>query len=129
MAPRRRTVPRRGAELAGRCGGQPLALTTFLDAGSAPICVGWTPLLGSAREATWRACQALRILGLRGVLLGGVIDRRFVDTELLAYIGENVLFLEAAPSAALMRGCRAAVHPGDSRATKAALEAGVPSVV
>lgn len=82
------------------------------------------------------AVRALRLAGLRGVVLGGWAElgaeklRGQPDSdELLAYAKENVIFVNTAPHEWLFPQCVATVHHGGSGTTAAALRSGRPTIV
>jgi sterol 3beta-glucosyltransferase len=102
----------------------PAELVAFLDAGEAPVCIGFGSMTGRDPSAFARLlCDAVSRTGRRAILLsgwGGIGD---------AALPPNVLRLDAAPHAWLYPRTAAVVHHGGAGTTAAALRAGVPMVV
>lgn len=102
----------------------PQALERFLQAGAAPVYIGFGSTARRIRSEVISLIQrALSKAGLRGVLaLQGVIDPQPAATETLFQIG-------AAPHAWLFPRMAALVHHGGAGTTAAGLRAGVPALV
>jgi sterol 3beta-glucosyltransferase len=102
----------------------PLELVEFLDAGEAPVCIGFGSMTGRDPSAFTRLlCDAVSRTGRRAILLsgwGGIGD---------AALPPNVLRIDAAPHGWLYPRTAAIVHHGGAGTTAAALRAGVPMVV
>jgi sterol 3beta-glucosyltransferase len=102
----------------------PAELVEFLEAGEAPVCIGFGSMTGRDPNAFTRLlCDAVTRSGRRAVLLsgwGGIGD---------AALPPNILRLDAAPHAWLYPRMAAVVHHGGAGTTAAALRAGVPMVV
>lgn len=104
----------------------PQGLAAFLDAGPAPVYVGFGSMTPrNARDLTSLVRAALRKGGRRGVLLtgwGGLSDD--ADPG-----GDNLFVVERISHRWLLPRTLAAVHHGGAGTTAAAIIAGVPSVV
>ncbi|MFJ8959795.1 glycosyltransferase [Lentzea sp. NPDC102401] len=102
----------------------PVELERFLNAGEAPVCIGFGSMIGADPAATARLItEAVHQAGVRAVLLtgwGGMSDIATTD---------NVFVIDQAPHSWLFPRARAVVHHGGAGTTAAALRAGVPSVV
>jgi sterol 3beta-glucosyltransferase len=102
----------------------PAGLSAFLEAGPAPIYVGFGSMPEKdARRKTQLILAALRISGQRCVLLSGwsgLGRERLPDT---------VYPVDAIPHAWLFPRMAAVVHHGGSGTTAAGLRSGVPSVI
>eukprot|EP00927_Polykrikos_kofoidii_P021553 TRINITY_DN20362_c0_g1_i1.p1 TRINITY_DN20362_c0_g1~~TRINITY_DN20362_c0_g1_i1.p1 ORF type:complete len:414 (-),score=48.19 TRINITY_DN20362_c0_g1_i1:277-1407(-) len=115
-----------------------IALQKFVDAGPAPVYLGWGSMVAGAPESmTCLAVRALMAAGTRGVIVGGFARLR---RELLqgqpdaaameAYVeGGNVLFVQAAPHEWLFPRCSVTVHHGGVGTMAAALRSGKPTII
>lgn len=98
----------------------PAELAAFLDAGPAPVYVGFGSMVPGDPEATWSlVVEALRRAGARGVLAGAPPE--------LAEPGEFQVVADV-PHAWLFPRVAAAVHHGGAGTIAAGLRAGVPAV-
>jgi len=112
-------------------------LKVFLANGEAPVYLGWGSMVAHSPEhMTCLAVRSLKSLGKRGVILGGwaKLNANHVkgqkdEADLIAYIGQNVMFASSAPHEWLFPRCSAIVHHGGSGTTAASLRSGVPTVV
>jgi UDP:flavonoid glycosyltransferase YjiC (YdhE family) len=102
----------------------PPGLVDFLEAGPAPVCIGFGSMHHrNAGAVTDLATAALARAGRRGVLLtgwGGLAAPRST---------QHVYVTDSAPHDWLFPRAAAVVHHGGAGTTGAALQAGVPSVV
>lgn len=97
-------------------------LAAFLDAGPAPVYVGFGSMPAADPQGTSDlVAQAISQSGQRAVVLRGHAD--------LAVDLPGVLMIDGAPHDALLPRCAAVVHHGGAGTTTAALRAGVPQVV
>ncbi len=100
------------------------ALQAFLEAGPPPVYIGFGSMVDPDPEGLTRlVIQALRMVGRRGILLGG-----------WARLGrgarpEDILVVDDVPHTWLFPRCAAVVHHGGAGTTAAGLHAGVPAVV
>jgi sterol 3beta-glucosyltransferase len=102
----------------------PAELREFLDAGSAPVCVGFGAMADEDPAAiSALVLDALVRAGQRGVLVGGLAG----DGEPAR--SSRALAVDAVSHSWLLERCAAAVHHGGAGTTAAALRAGVPSVI
>ncbi|NPA30884.1 MAG: glycosyltransferase family 1 protein [Chloroflexi bacterium] len=99
-------------------------LQAFLEAGPPPVYVGFGSMVDPDPEGlTRQIIEALRLVGRRGILLGG-----------WARLGrgarpKDILVVDEVPHTWLFPRCAAVVHHGGSGTTAAGLHAGVPAVV
>jgi sterol 3beta-glucosyltransferase len=101
----------------------PPELTAFLEAGSAPVYVGFGSMTTSNPAATAElVIQALQDTGQRGVLMQGWGG---LNTELK---NEQLFLLESAPHDWLFPKMSAVVHHAGAGTTAAGLRAGIPTV-
>lgn len=102
----------------------PRDLADFLAAGPPPISIGFGSMaVRDAARTTEMALEALKRVGLRGVLLtgwGGLEERQRSD---------QVFFVREVPHDWLFPRVAAVVHHGGAGTTAAALRAGVPAVI
>lgn len=99
-------------------------LRDFLEAGPAPVYIGFGSMLNPDPEAaTSLAVEALRLTGQRGILLTGA--GAFASENL----PEEVHALDSAPHDWLFPRMSAVVHHGGAGTTAAGLRSGVPSIV
>jgi UDP:flavonoid glycosyltransferase YjiC (YdhE family) len=102
----------------------PRDLADFLEAGPPPISIGFGSMaVRDAARTTEVALEALKRVGLRGVLLtgwGGLEERQRSD---------QVFFVREVPHDWLFPRVAAVVHHGGAGTTAAALRAGVPAVI
>ena len=100
------------------------ALTTFLQAGSAPIYVGFGSIVVAEPEAlTMKVFDAIEMAGVRAVVSkgwGGLGSRQ---------LPSNIFIIGDVPHEFLFRHVSAVVHHGGAGTTAAAMAAGKPSVV
>jgi sterol 3beta-glucosyltransferase len=102
----------------------PPALADFLDAGPAPVAIGFGSMSNrNPVEMTRLLVAAVEKAGQRAVLLSGW--QGLATTEL----PNSILMLESAPHAWLFPRMAATVHHGGAGTTAAALRAGKPSLV
>lgn len=102
----------------------PEALVSFLQAGSAPVYIGFGSMpTQDAARTTAIVLEALRRSGQRGVLATGCGG--LAATEL----PPNVFLLDEAPHEWLFPQMAAVVHHGGAGTTAAGLRAGVPTVI
>jgi sterol 3beta-glucosyltransferase len=102
----------------------PEGLTRFLENGPTPVYVGFGSMASrSAAKTTQITLEALKLTGLRGVLLSGWggID--------LSNLPDTVYPLEYAPHEWLFPHMKAVVHHGGSGTTAIGLKSGKPSVL
>lgn len=116
----------------------PEALSTFLAAGERPVYMGWGSMTrNNPRAMTKLAVKALMKTGQRGVLCRGwaKLGAEHLDPnhkrydEMMAYIDQNILFIDGAPHDWLLPQCAAAVHHGGAGTTAAGLRSGCPTIV
>lgn len=101
----------------------PAELSAFLEAGPAPVCVGFGSMVDEDPQGLTRIVeQALERAGQRGIIVGGWGGLGQGSS------GRN-LSIESAPYDRLLPQCAAMVHHGGAGTTAAALRAGVPAVV
>ncbi|MFD2421431.1 glycosyltransferase [Amycolatopsis pigmentata] len=99
----------------------PEELRQFLDAGTAPVFVGFGSAdPGDAPRISAIVAGALRSAGRRGVIQAGWAD--------LAVRGDDLLTIGEVPHEWLFPRVAAVVHPGGAGTTAAGLRAGVPTV-
>jgi sterol 3beta-glucosyltransferase len=102
----------------------PDGLTAYLDAGPAPVYIGFGSMPDAqARKTTRLVLDALRLSGQRGVIYKGASG---LGEEAL---GESVYPVESVPHSWLFPRMGAVVHHGGAGTTAAGLRAGVPSVI
>jgi sterol 3beta-glucosyltransferase len=114
----------------------PAELQAFLDAGDAPLTIGFGSIPVLDPSAMWdTVLDALDRTGQRAVVLTGWggLDRRddgsFVEGHDRRRDRDNVLALEAVPHDWLYPQSLAAIHHGGAGAAAASFRAGVPSVI
>lgn len=99
-------------------------LTDFLEAGEAPVYIGFGSMPDSKPEATTRTIiEAVQRTGKRAVILTGWAGLGADD------VPEDVFILKYAPHSWLFPQMSAVVHHGGSGTTASGLRAGVPTVV
>ena len=102
----------------------PPELVTFLEAGDAPVCIGFGSMTGRQPELmTEIVLAALAKAGQRGILItgwGGIGN---------ADLPDSVLKLDSIPYDWLFPQMSAIVHHGGAGTTAASLRAGVPTIV
>lgn len=102
----------------------PQHLTDFLDAGSAPVYIGFGSMTNrDPKSRTEIVLSALEKTGQRGILLSGWGGIHAED------LPEHVCLIDSAPHSWLFPRMRAVVHHGGAGTTAAGLRAGVPSVL
>jgi UDP:flavonoid glycosyltransferase YjiC (YdhE family) len=102
----------------------PPALLEFLDAGPAPVCIGFGSMTGHEPSGTTQLiADAVRRSGQRAVLLAGWAGIGSAE------LGPDLLCLAEAPHAWLFPRMAAVIHHGGAGTTAAGLAAGVPSIV
>ncbi|MDX1664784.1 MAG: glycosyltransferase [Candidatus Promineifilaceae bacterium] len=102
----------------------PADLLAFLDAGPAPVYIGFGSMAGRRPEETTRIVRhALALSGLRAVVLRGwgALER--------ADFGPDVFVVDSVPHDWLFPRVAAVVHHGGAGTTAAGLRAGAPSVL
>ncbi|MEU7824712.1 glycosyltransferase [Catellatospora sp. NPDC049133] len=103
----------------------PPALRSFLDAGPAPVCIGFGSMAGGDPAAlTELVVRAARQAGVRAVLLSG-----WGGLQQPADLADDILVLDEAPHDRLLPQCAAVVHHGGAGTTGAGFAAGIPQVV
>jgi UDP:flavonoid glycosyltransferase YjiC (YdhE family) len=101
----------------------PRDLVEFLDAGRAPVCMGFgSSSIADPERMAKVFSDTLRRLGQRGVLLGGWGGLKGAN------LPDNVFQTEEAPYDWLLPKTRGFIHHGSTGATHAALRAGIPSI-
>jgi UDP:flavonoid glycosyltransferase YjiC (YdhE family) len=99
-------------------------LAAFLEAGPPPVYVGFGSMIDTEAQAVTRVVvDALRMAGLRAVLLGGWAN---LGGDALP---ETILKIDYAPHEWLFPRCAAVAHHGGAGTTAAGLRAGRPSVI
>lgn len=102
----------------------PGALSRFLAAGKAPVCITFGSMVNrEARRVTQAVLDALARTGNRGIFLTGWGGWQPDNPP------RNVLFLDAAPHDWLFPRCRVIIHHGGAGTTAAGLRTGVPNIV
>lgn len=102
----------------------PQDLTHFLEAGEAPVYIGFGSMPDSQPQATTRLLiEAVRQAGKRAIILTGWAGLGVGD------VPDNVFILRYAPHSWLFPRMSAVVHHGGSGTTASGLRAGVPTVV
>lgn len=102
----------------------PQSLTDFLDAGPAPVYIGFGSMADRNPERmTEVALGALKRAGKRGILLTGWGGMAQTD------LPDDVLKIDAVPHAWLFPRMAAVVHHGGAGTTAAGLRAGRPTVI
>jgi len=102
----------------------PVELTSFLEAGSAPVCVTFGSMIHRASDRIEEVIlNAMRLSGQRAIILMGWGGWKGRDSS------NDVLYLESAPHDWLLPRCRAVIHHGGAGTTAAGLRAGIPNIV
>jgi sterol 3beta-glucosyltransferase len=102
----------------------PAGLAAFLEAGPAPVYVGFGSMPDAeVRKTTQLVLDVLRISGRRGVLLKGWSGLG------LEALPETVFPLDSIPHSWLFPRMAAVVHHGGAGTTAAGLRAGIPSIL
>ncbi len=102
----------------------PSALTEFLQAGSAPVYIGFGSMGSRKPEETANlVLQALAQTKQRAILLSGWGGLRAKDLPETVYLGDSI------PHSWLFPRVAAVVHHGGAGTTAAGFRAGVPSIV
>ncbi|MFZ4814082.1 MAG: glycosyltransferase [Phototrophicaceae bacterium] len=102
----------------------PQALTDFLQAGDAPVYIGFGSMGNrNPEQITALTLKALELSGQRGILASGWGGLSATD------LPDNVHMLASVPHSWLFPRMAAVVHHGGAGTTAAGLTAGVPSVV
>jgi sterol 3beta-glucosyltransferase len=102
----------------------PQALSQFLAAGDAPVCITFGSMINREAERVTRAAlQALARTGQRGIFLSGWGGWQPDHPT------ENNLFLDSVPHDWLFPCCSLIVHHGGAGTTAAALRSGKPNIV
>ena len=102
----------------------PAALLDFLQAGPAPIYIGFGSMSSRAPEQTADLIiQALKLTNQRAILLSGWGGLQ------KANIPDSIFMIDAIPHSWLFPRVSAVVHHGGASTTAAGLKAGVPSVI
>jgi sterol 3beta-glucosyltransferase len=101
----------------------PQALTDFLAAGDAPVCVTFGSMINQEAERIYSVVRmALKQTRQRGIILtgwGGIESAEYTD----------LFHLEAAPHDWLFPRCKTVVHHGGAGTTAAGLRAGIPNII
>jgi sterol 3beta-glucosyltransferase len=104
-------------------------LTAFLEAGSAPVYVGFGSMVDQeAARATEIVIQALQLAGQRGILLGGWAGLGRAGLR-GGSLPETIFQIDTVPHSWLFPRVSAVVHHGGAGTTAAGLRAGKPSLV
>jgi sterol 3beta-glucosyltransferase len=102
----------------------PAALTDFLAAGDAPVCVSFGSMVNREAKRINRVVrEALAYTHQRGIFLTGWGGYQHADRD------EEVLYLDAAPHEWLFPRCKAIIHHGGAGTTAAGLRSGRPNIV
>ena len=102
----------------------PAALLDFLQAGPAPIYIGFGSMSSRAPEQTADLIiQALKLTNQRAILLSGWGGLQ------KANIPDSIFMIDSIPHSWLFPRVSAVVHHGGASTTAAGLKAGIPSVV
>jgi UDP:flavonoid glycosyltransferase YjiC (YdhE family) len=102
----------------------PAALLDFLQAGPAPVYIGFGSMSSRKPEETADlVLKALQQAGQRALLFSGWGGLQKTD------LPDSVLMIDSTPHSWLFPRCAAVVHHGGAGTTAAGLRAGVPSVV
>jgi sterol 3beta-glucosyltransferase len=102
----------------------PESLVRFLDAGTAPVYIGFGSMGSRDPEATAQlVLQAIAQTGQRAILLAGWGGLQAND------VPENVYLIDAVPHDWLFPRMAAVVHHGGAGTTAAGLRAGVPTII
>jgi sterol 3beta-glucosyltransferase len=100
------------------------ALTDFLNAGEAPVYIGFGSMSNKNPEATAKLMiEALQKAGKRGIIHTGWAGLRAEN------LPKEIFLLDFAPHDWLFPRMAAVIHHGGSGTTAAALRAGVPSAI
>ncbi|MBN1438070.1 MAG: glycosyltransferase family 1 protein [Anaerolineales bacterium] len=102
----------------------PDGLRAFLDSGAAPVYIGFGSMPDAeVRGTTQLVLEAIRIAGVRGILLRGWSG---LGGDALP---ETVFAVDSIPHSWLFPRMAAVVHHGGAGTTAAGLRAGVPSII
>lgn len=102
----------------------PQALIHFLDAGAAPIYVGFGSIVTpDTQKVAQVAIESAKKLGKRLLLVAGWAGLRVTD------LPAHVFQIDTAPHQWLFPRVAAAVHHGGAGTTAAALRAGIPNII
>lgn len=102
----------------------PMGLVDFLQAGPAPVYIGFGSMAGRDQQGTAKlVVEALALSGQRGVLLSGERSLHTVD------LPDSVFLTGSIPHQWLFPKMAAVVHHGGSGTTGAGCWAGVPSII
>ncbi len=102
----------------------PADLQAFLNAGDAPVYVGFGSMIAESPEKTTRiVMEALQRSGQRGVIASGWGGLRPAD------VPANIFMLKEAPHEWLFPRMSAVVHHGGAGTTAAGLRAGKPTII
>lgn len=124
MATELRNVVQSGAWMLSDERPLPADLLAFLEAGAAPVYVGFGSMpMHASKDAAPVAIGAIRALGLRAVVLRGWAELERVDD------GDDCFVVGEVNQQALFRRMAAVVHHGGAGTTSAATRAGVPQVI
>jgi sterol 3beta-glucosyltransferase len=100
-------------------------LVQFLEAGPPPVSIGFGSMVSGDRAATLKVVlDALKIAGLRGVLLSG-----WSEIGAGSDLPKTVFSAPSIPHSWLFPRMAAVVHHGGAGTTGAGLRAGIPSVI
>jgi UDP:flavonoid glycosyltransferase YjiC (YdhE family) len=102
----------------------PQEVTDFLEAGEAPVYIGFGSMPDSKPQATTRMIlEAVKKAGKRAIILTGWAGLGADD------VPENIYFLKYAPHSWLFPRMAAVIHHGGSGTTASGMRAGVPTCV
>ncbi|MEM9301019.1 MAG: glycosyltransferase [Pseudomonadota bacterium] len=102
----------------------PEELLRFLDAGTAPVCIGFGSMAGRFPEqVTTAALDAVKAAGIRAILLTGWGGLQAGDLPSSIHATDQV------PHDWLFERCSAVVHHGGAGTTGAGLRAGLPTLI
>jgi len=102
------------------------ALERFLDAGAAPVFVGFGSMVsGSARPVVRLLARAARDIGCRMLVQAGWTGMRASDLDL----PDGCMLIDAAPHDRLFPRVHAAIHHGGAGTTTAVARAGKPQLL
>jgi sterol 3beta-glucosyltransferase len=105
----------------------PAALTQFLEAGEAPICVGFGSMTDSSPELTNIVLEAIAGSKQRAIILSGWGGLGKIEPAHL--LKQQVFVIDSVPHSWLFSRVKAVVHHGGAGTTAAVCRAGLPSVV
>lgn len=102
----------------------PAGLSTFLESGEPPVCIGFGSMIGHNLDEVSRVViAAIRESGRRAILLSGWAGIGDAD------LGDRIFRIDAAPHEWLFPRVSAVVHHGGAGTTAAGLRVGLPTVI